>query len=532
MTVTAFEASACAVCGRPLTDAVSMACGVGPDCRILYGYALFDTLDPSHRIETRRLLHAIAADTLYGNELRDALFRLAEFGFKKLAERIERRVWRRIVPQVEITFEEKPAPVVLGKLDMPFTLTQGQEEARMVVQRVRSARGHALAFIVGYAGTGKTSLLKVFAQEHGRCQIVTPTGRASLRVREATGLEASTIHRWLYKPKENDKTGAITFVRREASDISIPPSRIVLLDEASMIGPELWKDVIAVCQQMDLKLVCIGDGFQLPPVQAPNAPPFSVLTPEFAAQLGAERVELTEVLRQAQGSPIIRASMALRGGMGVRALAELRRVETAQLAHFVTEVHRAGGVTICHRNITRMQLNAGVRMMLGIQDEMPQKGEPFAVLKNCYEAGVVNGEAIVFDGWEMTPEIYERVYDRYKGVEEAARFGAMRINGNVQVAIALEELHGRLASNPRAIEIAGSKWARLNNLYSGDTLAPTIHANFGYAWTAHKSQGSQWKYVLVCIEPSVRLDEEEGRRWAYTAVTRAEQEVGIHIGKV
>lgn len=500
MTVTSFSASSCAVCGRPLTDVVSIACAVGPDCRATFGYDAFENLPPERRLEMRRLLHAIADDQLAGTMLRDALFRLVEFGFNKLADRIERRVWRKITPQVEIAFGTVPEPThVLGKLDMPFALTEGQEEARLLVQRVRTAKGHSCGFVVGYAGTGKTTVLKVFAQEHGRLQIITPTGRAALRVKEATGLEASTVHRWLYKPKENDKTGAISFVRREANDIAVPPSRIILIDEASMIGPDLWKDIIAVCQQMDLKLVCVGDGFQLPPVQAPNAPPFSILTPEFAAQLGAERVELTEVLRQAQDSPIIRASMALRNGWGMRSLSELRKIAPAHLAQFVTDMQRWGGVTICHRNVTRMQLNACVRMMLGIRDEMPQKGEPFVVLKNCYEAGVVNGEALTFDGWELAPEFFERVYDKYKGIEESARFGAMRINGSTQVVLALEELHGRLGSGPRAIEIAGSKWARLNNLYSGDTLAPTVHCNFGYAWTAHK-----------CVHPDTLVETDQG----------------------
>ncbi len=527
-------AAACAVCGRPITDPVSLEAMIGSDCRAQYGYDAFELLTPERRIEMRRLLHAIAADSLQGDHLRQALFRIVEFGFRQLADRIERRVWRRIAPQVELVFDAPPAAPVLGKIDMPFALTQGQEEARLCVQRVRAARGYSCAFIVGYAGVGKSTVVKVFSQEHGKLQIIAPTGRAALRVREVTGLEASTIHRWLYKPKENEKTGVVSFVRREANDIAVPPSRIVLVDEASMVGPDLWKDIIAVCRQMDLKLVCVGDGFQLPPVQAPNAPPFSILTADFAAQLGAERVEMTEVLRQAQGSPIIRASMALRGGAGMAALSEIKRISSDQLANVAVATYQAGGATVCHRNVTRFQLNAGIRMMLGIQDEMPQKGEPLVIFKNCYEAGVVNGEAVTFDGWEegRSPEIYERVYDKYKGVEEQARFGSTLLRAQTQVVMALEELHGRLQSSPRAVEIAGSKWARLNNLYAGDTLAPTIHAQFGYAWTAHKLQGHELPYVLVCVEPSVRLDEEDGRRWLYTSLTRATQQAAVHFGRV
>ncbi len=316
-------------------------------------------------------------------------------------------------------------------------------------------------------------------------------------------------------------------------EIELPPSKLVLLDEASMVGPDVWKDVYQVCKKLDVKLVCVGDAFQLPPVQPPNAAPFSILSHEFARHHGAERIELTEVLRQAQGSPVIRASMRLRAGEGIRALDDLKKIDLPQFAHVATSVHRAGGVTICHRNVTRATINAGVRMMLGIADEQPQKGEPLVVLKNTYEVGLVNGESIAFNGWEIVPEVYERVYDRYKNVEEATRFGSTRIGpDDLRVVLALEELHCRLESGPRAIEIAANTWARVNNVFLGDAPAPLVHANFGYGWTAHKSQGSEWPYVLVVVEPSVRLNEEDGRRWTYTAITRASKSAAVFFGKV
>jgi len=325
----------------------------------------------------------------------------------------------------------------------------------------------------------------------------------------------------------------VTFARRNLEEIAVPTSRLVLMDESSMVGPDVWKDVYDVCRQLDLKLVCVGDAFQLPPVQAKNAVPFSILSPEFARHHNAERIEMTEVLRQAQDSPVIRASMLLRAGHGITAFAELRQVDIRQLAEVTTAVHRAGGVTICHRNVTRFTLNAGIRATLGIHDEMPQPGEPMVCLKNKYEAGVLNGETFEFQGWEIAPSTFERVHDRFNDVNEDTRFGATRLKEQrTQIVLSLEELHGRLKASAKPIEIAGNKWARLNNLFAGDTLAPTIHANFGYAWTAHKMQGSEVPYVLVVLEPSIRLNEDEGRRWAYTAVTRATQAAAIYMGGV
>jgi exodeoxyribonuclease-5 len=535
MTVAAMQAEACAVCGRPLTDALSISAAVGPDCRSQFGYYP-DLLAADVRVEANRLLHAIAGEEIRGTELRDALFRLHELGFAPLSQRIERRVHRRIVvemaaPAPTNTLPEAPVPVSL-----PFTLTDGQAAADAAVDRLMSTRGFGMCVVAGYAGVGKSTLLRVFGEKYGsrgKPVCIAPTGKAALRIREATRLDASTIHRWIYAPKEDPATGIVKFMPRQLQEIQLPPSKMVLLDEASMVGPEVWKDVYQVCKKLDVKLVCVGDAFQLPPVQAPNAAPFSILSPEFARHHGAERIELTEVLRQAQGSPTIRASMKLRAGWGLRALDELRPISMDRFAHVATEVRRAGGVTICHKNTTRAAINAGVRMMLGINDEQPQPGEPLVVLKNTYEAGLVNGESCEFGGWEIVPDVFERVFDRYKNVEEATRFGATRVGADqTRVVISLEELHCRLSAGPRAIEIAAATWARVNRVLAGDTVAPLLHANFGYGWTAHKAQGSEWPYVLVVVEPSVRLDEDEGRRWVYTAITRSREATAVYIGRI
>jgi hypothetical protein len=49
--------------------------------------------------------------------------------------------------------------------------------------------------------------------------VITPTGKSALRVREATGLDARTIHRWIYKVVEDPKTGGVKFVRRNSEEI-------------------------------------------------------------------------------------------------------------------------------------------------------------------------------------------------------------------------------------------------------------------------------------------------------------------------
>ena len=541
----------CAACGRAMTNDIDARAGLDQACRAQFNYRRVSALDAEDRTATEAIIHSIAQNKLRGDPLREAIFRLYEMGFEALAKRIGQRVGHaarpegvpeNVPPHVDVTLElsakaqevEPPPPPPLPPL--PFTPTAGQEQVLEATRRMMATNSHGALVVVGYAGTGKTTMLQFVAREHGIPACIAPTGKAALRIRETTGLDASTIHRFIYRPIEDPQTGQTKFVRKTPEEIEaqIPRSRLLVLDEASMVGPDVWNDVIAVSKHHDLRLLVVGDGFQLPPVQAPNAPPFSVLLPAFAEQLGAQRVEMTEVLRQAQDSPIIRASMQLRKGIGIHALNEIKKIQHNEIANVCLAVHQAGGVTICHRNATRYGLNSGIRQMLGIHDEMPQPGEPLLVLKNDAALGLVNGETVQFSGWAKAPESVEPITDRWKpDLREATRFGATRVNnGKMLAVVSVEELHGRLQSSVRAISSSAAKWARRDNVFNSDQIAPHLAANFGYAYTAHKSQGSQWPYVFIILETSIRLNEEEGRRWLYTALTRSQVMAAVYPGNV
>lgn len=367
-------------------------------------------------------------------------------------------------------------------------LTYGQDRAMAMVRRIMAAQSPRVGVVAGFAGTGKTTVLRVMVGTFGDSVIITPTGKAALRVRESTGLHAETIHRWLYKPDRDPETGQVVFVRREPGDVRVPQSRLVLLDEASMVGPEIWKDVYEMCKLLHLHLILIGDPFQLAPVQPRGAAPFSVMLPEFAADIDAERVELTEILRQAADSPIIRASMRLRQGEGLAALSELPRVPQNDFWRWAYECYRNQGVIICHRNNTRREINLGLRTMMGVTEDLPQPGEPLLVLKNDYGLGVCNGEVLTLNKWKRPPsDEVERVFDKYNNISEGARFGAVEIDAiGTTAVIAVEEIRGALTASVGAIAAASRRWARREDMFTNDVLMPHLHANFGYGCTGHK----------------------------------------------
>ena len=73
-------------------------------------------------------------------------------------------------------------------------LTNCQQKAMAMVGRLMAREGYAMAVLAGYAGTGKTTMLKQIAEAYGVPRVIAPTGKAAARVKEATGIGASTVN--------------------------------------------------------------------------------------------------------------------------------------------------------------------------------------------------------------------------------------------------------------------------------------------------------------------------------------------------
>jgi ATP-dependent exoDNAse (exonuclease V) alpha subunit len=412
-----------------------------------------------------------------------------------------------------------------------FTPSRGQQQAFDAVESLIRKPGPQGLVITGYAGVGKTTMLRMLGKAFGAPTVIAPTGKAALRVSQASGLTASTAHRWLYVPIQNPKTGKMEFRPKPTSELRLPPSRLVFVDEASMIGRSLWGEIWRAAQMHNLKVVLIGDGFQLPPVEdsKDGITTFSTMTREFAETHNFERIELTEIMRQAADSAVVRASMALRlGGMGVNALAELPKVDRDQLLAVCRQTRTAGGVIIAHTNTTRFRVNAAMRDGMTVE---PRAGEPLLVLRNNYDLDRYNGEQVDFDGWTIPPNEPEVVRDRYNGVEKIIHFAVAIVAGS-RCVIALEQLTGSLGElGSFSVAVGAERWARAHGMVEDGRPLPFLEANYGYCYTAHKAQGSEWPYALVLLEPSVRLGDEEGRRWAYTAITRAKTMAAVFYGR-
>jgi exodeoxyribonuclease-5 len=432
-----------------------------------------------------------------------------------------------------------------------MNLTSQQSQAFEMIKRIAGSSKTQIGVVRGYAGTGKTTLLGEVARELGDICVVTPTGKAALRVREATGVKARTIHMWMYAPDEDEK-GRVVFRRKQLEKIYRPRSGLMVIDEASMVDEDLWDEFYGVCKSLNLNIVAIGDSFQLPPVNLGEDGPFSLLSKDFPFH---ESVELTEVMRQALDSPIIRASMEIRENKIDEALAKIPFTVPSKLLANGLRVVEGGGALISWTNAQRHKLNGRVREAKNLPLDGLAEGEPLLVLKNDYDLNVYNGEVVKFERWSDPAPRIVSVSDRTKKSDFKITVGRAKIHsdnialnpeylnaeGEIRsreyAGLCIEEIFGKTDSmygapwDKKPEEEEASPGMSQKGIASGSSghgiRAPHLHANFGYTLTCHKAQGSEWNEVIVVVEPRMNLYNLDSRRWMYTAVTRAKERLSI-----
>ncbi len=197
-----------------------------------------------------------------------------------------------------LEFGQFPAPARLERMLKTAEKEAGISYASQQAEAIREAVTQGLLLITGGPGTGKTTIvngiLSVFQQMGLRCVLAAPTGRAAKRLTEVTGEEASTIHR-LLEAGIDPNTGKMYFVRDEDTPLN---ADAVIVDEMSMVDLPLFHRLLLAIPK-GKRLVLVGDPDQLPPV-GPGFP-FSDCLRSGVLPC----VRLTEIFRQAQESLIV-----------------------------------------------------------------------------------------------------------------------------------------------------------------------------------------------------------------------------------
>ncbi len=382
-------------------------------------------------------------------------------------------------------------------------LVEKQKEG-IKIAKDRYLSGEPYTCIAGYAGTGKSTLVKFLINELAvkseDIAYACFTGKASLVLQQKGHTGAMTLHKLLYKSFKN-KDGTFIHVPKDELD---HPYKIIIIDEISMCPDNIWKEAL----KHGVHIIALGDPFQLPPIGADNG------------ILAKPHVFLDEVMRQALESDIIKLSMDIRNG---KPLAPMNGndVKVITRDQLVTGMYEWADQILCGKNATRRMINAQVRQLQN-RGKDPEEGDKVICLKNYWDISNEQGDPLI-NG--MIGELVEVRLSPEQGIldrsmtasfmpdfadSEAVMDGAVR-DQKMDYRLYTE---GIPTPEPKDIPY----WQRKK-------LGPgPLQFDFGYAITVHKSQGSQFNKVLLFEE---KMNREMHARWLYTAITRAVEKIVI-----
>lgn len=446
--------------------------------------------------------------------------------------------------------------------------TAGQRKAMESIARLLATeRDHAALILRGYAGTGKTTLVgalvRVLAAQRVPLVLLAPTGRAAKVLAAHAGRDAGTIHRRIYRVGDGDDGPGASLARHKDE------GTLFIVDEASMIGPgsegafgdrDLLRDLIEhVYSAPRCKLLLIGDPAQLPPVGSDHSPALDVKDLR-AIGLAAGAVDLTEVVRQATESGILRNATALRELLGAEAMLnegpkpeaaktppmprftahpDVIRVDGHDLQDALETAYSQDGedevCVICRSNKRAFLYNQQVRARIHGYEEEVCPGDRLMVVRNNYLWAGLNGRPeLIANGEQLLVKRIHAQEDRY-----GLRFADMTLawwNGREE-----RELEAKVLLDALAVEGPSMPQPRMRllmqtvadaaelrsrgqraKLLREDPYVNALQVKHAYAVTGHKAQGGQWRTVFV--EQGYLTEEMVDReylRWLYTAVTRA-----------
>jgi exodeoxyribonuclease-5 len=367
-----------------------------------------------------------------------------------------------------------------------------QDEALKAVSNWLKEGRSPVFRLFGYAGTGKTTLARHFAENvDGDVLFAAFTGKAAQVLRSRGASNAKTIHSLIYRPRgeeevSDEETGKTSVTPMFSINRQSPLAKaaLIIIDECSMVDEQLGRDLMS----FGTPILVLGDPGQLPPVTGGGY--FTEQEPDFL---------LSEIHRQAKDNPIIQLAMDVREGRELH-YGDYGSAKVISKYDVSQELVLEADQVLVGTNRNRKRYNQRLRELKGFTMAYPQSGDKLVCLRNDPAKGLLNGSL-----WQVMSSSRETVKPginlMIRPEDDDMDRGASKIK---LLKAAFEETE---------TEIPWSTKKRYDDF------------DYGYALTVHKAQGSQWNNVVLFDESYAFRESRE--RWLYTAVTRAAETLTI-----
>ena len=405
-----------------------------------------------------------------------------------------------------------PSNTNLRKLIRELEKENGITYAENQVDAIRQAINSRLLIISGGPGTGKTTIVNaivaLYHQMGLTCHLAAPTGRAAYRLSEVTGEDASTIHR-LLEAGIDPATGNLIFNLNADNPLK---TDAVIIDEMSMVDILLFHKLLSAIPE-NARIVLVGDPDQLPPI-GPGFP--------FSDMIRSGLIPciiLTEIFRQAQESLIVMNAHRVNKG-------EMPELRNRKNDFFFLPAKNEEEVaqTILGLCTTRLPQNMGI------------PAEQIQVLTPTKKgsAGTANLNIRLQAGLNpSSPNKRERQFGQFT-FRESDRVMQIRNNYDIlwKSADGTQVGTGIFNGDVGVIAEIDPHMEQLRIVFDGKEaiyeFAQLNELEPAYAMTVHKSQGSEYRAVILSVWNSSPYLLK--RSILYTAITRA-KELLIIVGR-
>lgn len=385
-----------------------------------------------------------------------------------------------------------------------ITYAQKQKEA---IEKVYNS---PVSIITGGPGTGKTTIVKgiisLFEAQGLKISLCAPTGRAAKRISDLTDKPAKTIHRLLEVMPGSKES--LRFSRNQDNPL---PCQVLIIDEFSMVDIVLFSQLITAVKP-NCRIVLVGDSNQLPAVG-----PGNILKDLIDSNI-VPCVMLTEIFRQSQQSQIVVNAHNINNG-----IAPVSAGKDSDFFFIDADGERAEDLMVQFVT-SRLPQAYGYDSFDDIQVLCPSRKKRGGtaninvVLQKSLNPPAANKKEISFNG------VIFRECDKVMQIKNNYDLEYVKDDGNGDIGV----FNGDIGVIERIDTFNKLMYVRFEDRLYTYTQEEFPQLEHSYAITVHKSQGCEFKAVVLCISDTAK--ELQYRNLLYTAITRA-KELLIIIGK-